>query len=132
MEHQHSAGVLVFDKNKVLLLQYLQGHWDFPKGHVEAGETPEEAALRELLEETGLTAEIIPGFRETISYSFGSHNRIKKDVVFFLGTTNSAEVRLSHEHQGFAWLPFEDALKKVTFENARSLLKKAHIFLNKK
>ena len=61
MKAVQSAGIVVYyQENKhieYLVLQYAAGHWDFEKGHIETGETKEEAAKRELMEEAGLQAE---------------------------------------------------------------------------
>ena len=129
---EKSCGALIFrldgGNRLYLLLHYAGGHWDFPKGHVEKGESEEQTARREIQEETGLAAlEFLPGFREEISYSF-RHNtgeEAQKQVAFFLASTSEKLVRLSDEHIGFAWLPYEAARKKATYENARGLLLKA-------
>jgi len=129
---EKSCGALIFrldgEKRLYLLLHYSGGHWDFPKGHVEKGESEEQTALREIQEETGITAlGFVEGFREEISYSFrhSTGEMADKKVAFFLARTNEKQVRLSDEHIGFAWLPFEAAVKKATYENARMLLGKA-------
>lgn len=75
MKQQHSAGIITYtldDNNEILylLLRYGAGHWDLPKGKIESGETKQEAALRELMEETGLTATIDNNFEEQIKYIF--------------------------------------------------------------
>ena len=132
MALEKSCGALIFRldgaKRLYLLLHYAGGHWDFPKGHVEKGESEEQTARREIQEETGLTSlEFLPGFREEISYTF-RHNtgeEAQKQVAFFLASTSEKLVRLSDEHIGFAWLPYEAARKKATYENARGLLLKA-------
>ena len=68
---ERSAGTVIVCNGEYLLLHYESGHWDFPKGKIEEGETPEQAALRELKEETGIEdAEILPGFTEGIKYFF--------------------------------------------------------------
>ncbi|HSP56131.1 MAG TPA: NUDIX domain-containing protein [Dehalococcoidia bacterium] len=64
-----SAGGIVFRDGQVLLLQRTGGEWVMPKGHIEAGESPEAAAMREVLEETGLTATVVRPAGET-QYSF--------------------------------------------------------------
>ena len=129
---EKSCGALIFrdegGKRLYLLLHYAGGHWDFPKGHVEKGESEEQTARREIQEETGIASlELVPGFREAISYEF-RHNTgemAQKQVAFFLARTSEKLVRLSDEHIGFAWLSYPSARKKATYENARSLLEKA-------
>ncbi|MFA6214081.1 MAG: bis(5'-nucleosyl)-tetraphosphatase [Candidatus Micrarchaeia archaeon] len=132
MALEKSCGALIFrcegGKRLYLLLHYAGGHWDFPKGHVEQGEEEKQTALREIREETGIgTLEFIPGFREEISYSFrhSTGEEAQKHVAFFLAESGEKLVRLSDEHIGFAWLPYQAARKKATYENARMLLEKA-------
>ena len=55
--------------------------------------------------------------------------KIRKKVIFFLAKTNSQEVKLSHEHQDFVWLNYDNALNKVTYKNAVNMLKKSEKFL---
>ena len=79
MREQKSVGIVLFrnasNKNKFLLLNYPQGHWDFVKGKVEEGETPHETALRETKEETGISdIEFIDGFEESVEYNFKFKN----------------------------------------------------------
>ena len=118
-------------KNEFLLLNYPQGHWDFVKGKVEEGETPHETASRETKEETGISdIEFIDGFEESVEYNFKFKNEdIHKTVVFFLAKTNEKKISLSHEHNDFVWLEYDDALKKTTFRNAKNVLSKANEFL---
>lgn len=132
MALEKSCGALIFNvdggKRMYLLLHYAGGHWDFPKGHVEKGEGEEQTARREIEEETGIAAlEFVQGFRETVSYSFrhSDGEPAEKEVAFFLARTIGKKVRLSDEHIGFAWLPYEAARKKATYENAKGLLEKA-------
>lgn len=139
MIKEFSAGIIVFSEYKglreYLLLHYQAGHWDFPKGHIEKGETKEQAALRELYEETGLTAIILPGFHDSLSYVHHlpkTKQLAHKTVYFFVGKTDSNSVSLSHEHIDFIWLAYEKAMKQLTYDNARGLLKKAEMFLTKK
>lgn len=119
---------------KYLLLQYEAGHWDFVKGNVEAGENEQQTAVRELGEETGITdAKFIDGFKETISYFYKRQGAtVFKEVVFFLMETKTVNVKLSFEHIGAIWLTNEDALRRLTFKNARDVLQKANEFLKKK
>lgn len=138
MIKEFSAGISIYfeqkKKREYLLLHYQSGHWDFPKGHIEKGESKQVAALRELYEETGLEAEILPDFEESFSY-FHHLPKTKelahKIVYFFVGKSLSKEITLSHEHIGFAWLPYKQAMEKLTYDNAREVLKKANVFLQK-
>lgn len=134
MKRQFSAGIVTYIKNdqaiEYLLLHYPNGYWDLPKGKIEKGESKEEAAMRELFEETGLSANIKPGFQTELNYFFKEAGEpVNKDVYFFVGQTNSKQVRLSHEHIGYVWLSFEKALKQLTYQNAKDTLTKAHEFL---
>lgn len=100
---------------------------DFPKGHVEKGEKDIETVRREVKEETGIDdLEFVGGFKETIKYFFiADKKKIFKVVTFYLAKTQKNEVKISAEHSGFAWLPLEEALKELSFANARAILKKA-------
>ena len=90
-----------------------------------------ETALRETKEETGITnIEFVDGFEESVEYDFRfKKENIHKKVIFFLAKTNEKNIKLSHEHNDFLWLEYNDALKKTTFENAKNVLTKANEFL---
>jgi len=137
MIYERSAGVVTFRQMKngreYLLLHYPGGHFDFPKGHMEKDESERETALRELKEETGI-AEItwIEGYREKIHYDYHrGENLMSKDVIYFLGRTRQKKVTISFEHKGSEWLPYDEALQKLTFASAKDLLKKAEGFMKK-
>ncbi len=140
MPDEKSCGVVLFrdeeDGRKYLLLHYPGGHIDFPKGHVEPGEENDEylTAHRELTEETGIkNVEFVKGFRHLIHYTYNKKGRQSfKQVVFFVGKTNEKDVTISFEHRGHWWLDYEQALNKLTFENAKNLLKEAEEFVSKK
>jgi bis(5'-nucleosidyl)-tetraphosphatase len=135
---EHSAGAIVFrrepGKMVYLLLHYEEGHWGYPKGHIEKGETIEDTIRREVREETGITdLHFIEGFRElTKYYFFAEGRRIFKTVVFFLAETSTQEVKLSFEHVGFDWLPFPEALERITFKDEKKLLQQADKFIKEK
>ena len=136
MREEYSAGFVVFYGKPplFLLLQYPKGHWDFPKGHLEKKEKESEAAVRELKEETGIrNPKILRGFRHEIKYGFGAKDGafIKKTVTFFLAESKTRKIKVSFEHKGYAWLPFEQAVKRATYKNARELLKLAKKWLDK-
>ncbi|SNQ61814.1 bis(5'-nucleosyl)-tetraphosphatase [Candidatus Methanoperedens nitratireducens] len=134
MMRKKSCGAVVFRKNrevKYLLLHYEAGHWDYVKGEVEKGESERDTVVRELMEETGITdARFIEGFREEIRYFFKMGGRtVYKEAVFFLMETETSEVVLSFEHTGYEWLDYQKAIERLTFENAKNILRKAHTFL---
>lgn len=144
MPVEKSAGAVIFRKegNKIyyLLLHYpgsshraKKDYWDFPKGHLEKGEKLEDAAEREIEEETGLRdINFVEGFKETIRYFFKWEGKnVLKFVTFFLIETKTKNVQISPEHIGYEWLSFEEAIKKLSFKNAQEILKKANDFLRK-
>ena len=144
MPVEKSAGAVIFRKeNKIiyyLLLHYPfsakapKEYWDFPKGHIEKGEKEIETVKREVEEETGLKdLKFIEGFKEWIKYffKFGGKN-ILKFVTFYLVKTKTEEVKVSFEHLGYKWLPYEKALERLTFKNAKKILKKTNSFLSEK
>ncbi len=125
---EQSAGFILFrveqGKRLYLLLDYGH-HWDYPKGHVERGETAWQAAVRELKEETGIgQLNRIGTFERCMEYEFrsGSKGRVLKRVTYFCAQTMTEDVKLSHEHSGYAWLNLQDALGRLTFETARRFL----------
>lgn len=145
MPVEKSAGAIIFRKEGgqtlFLLLQYpssspraKKDYWDLAKGHIEKGENEIETVKREVEEETGLKdIDIFPGFKETIRYFFRfKEKNILKFVTFYLAQTRTEKVKISEEHVGFDWLPYEESLKKLTFKNAKNILKKACDYLSKK
>lgn len=143
-----SVGAVVFRRMRggslqYLMIQYRHGHWEFPRGHVEEGETEEQTMYREIEEETQLThLQMVKGFRESMSFSYTAkgnersereaENRcifIYKKVHFYLAESLGGEVGLSHEHKNYAWLPFEAAYGKLTFDNGRRIITAANEYL---
>ena len=138
VKEHHSAGVVVYrlDENndrKYLLLQYPAGHWDYAKGHLDEGEDIMQAAVRELVEETGIDDVVIhKGIIVPMSYEYNGHGFLhKKRVDYFIGKTKCEEedVVISHEHKDFGWYKYDEAMKILTFDNARDVLLAAESFL---
>ena len=137
MPREVSAGAIIVRKSpsgrEFLILHYELGHWDFTKGHIEKGEDERETVRREVAEETGITdIMFVEGFRETIKYFFKWKGKgIFKIVIFYLVETSQKEVKLSHEHIGYEWLSFGNAMKRLKFKNSRTILEKAYEVLQK-
>ncbi|MFA5767863.1 MAG: NUDIX domain-containing protein, partial [Candidatus Paceibacterota bacterium] len=93
-----------------------------------------DTAKREVEEETGIKElRILPGFKETMKYFFKfKGENIMKFVTFFLAASEEKKVKLSYEHIGFKWLPYDEAIKQLTYNNAKAILKKADSFLSGK
>jgi bis(5'-nucleosidyl)-tetraphosphatase len=137
MYDEISAGAVLhlMDENfeiNYLILNYSYGHWDFPKGNIESGETEIDTIKREVMEETGIIdIKLIEGFRQQISYKYRKKSKlVHKTVIYYLAETKSNKVVLSFEHVNFAWLNFDDALNKLSFENSKKVLKNAKEFLS--
>lgn len=136
MPKEVSAGAVIFKRNKeieYLLLRYEAGHWDFPRGGIEKGEEEKETVVREVGEETGIgDLEFLPGFREKIFWFYKKEGKtIYKEAIFYLAETKTEEIKISHEHIDFKWLPYEAALRQLTFPSGKKVLEKANKFLNK-
>lgn len=132
---EHSAGAVVVNeeggRRYILLLN--AGKWDFPKGNMEKGETELQTVIREVGEETGIKElKIIDGFRNVIEYFYRREGKnVHKRVVYLLAETEEERVIISHEHQGFGWFTFHEALKKASYENSKATLREAEKFLSK-
>jgi bis(5'-nucleosidyl)-tetraphosphatase len=132
---ERSAGAVVFrrvqDSPLYLLLKYPAGHWDLPKGNIEEGEKPMDTMVREVREETGIAdLRVVPGFERKIEYFYRRNGKkVHKTVVFFLAETSLEEVTISFEHQAYGWFDFQDAMKTVTYPNAKKLIKEGEAFI---
>lgn len=135
MIEETSAGIVIFRRERseilFLLLHYPSGHWDFAKGKTEKGESMRQTAIRETREETGISDIVfVENFEKWIKYNF-QHNgeTISKKVVFFLGKTKTRDISISHEHLEFAWMDYQAAMKKITFDNSKRVLAKSKLRL---
>jgi len=132
--YERSCGAVVFrtiddETNFLIIKNKRSAHWSFPKGHVERGETFEETACREVLEETGLHIELIPNFITESEYTI--QGRVEKTVNIFLASTNDTKTVIQEEEiEDFRWFNFEKALDSLKFENDKKILTKANRFLD--
>ena len=131
-----SAGGIVFRLDAgqpvFLLIRDSYRNWGFPKGHLEVGEEPAAAALREVKEETGLSDLSIRGEIETIDWFFRFRGQlIHKICHFFLMETAEATTCPQHAEGITAcrWMRFEEAQSLVSYANAREVLRRAQEML---
>lgn len=131
-----SAGGIVFRRDGAntvyLLIRDSYRNWGFPKGHLEEGELPDAAALREVSEETGLTRLEMRAPVETIDWHFRFRGRlIHKVCHFFL--MESADTRTKPQRaEGITackWARYDDASRLLSYPNARAVLAHAHALL---
>ena len=123
MKYEKSCGAVVFNGDKVLVIQQVKGHWGFPKGHVEPGETEVETAKREIKEETNLDVEINDKYRYVEHYS--PKEGIEKDVVFFVAKKVGGDVKVQEEEvRCTEWLLPEDAMERLTYDSSKRILGK--------
>lgn len=128
-EEQHSAGGLVVRGSEVLLISTAGGRrWQLPKGHLEPGEQPAEAAVREVREETGVSGRVVaplPG----IDYTFIERGlrRIQKHVDYFLLEYESgSETDFDpHEVVSARWFAWAEAVAKLSHANERRVAERA-------
>jgi 8-oxo-dGTP pyrophosphatase MutT (NUDIX family) len=127
-----SSGGVVFrvvdDAPEFLLIRDPYRNWGLPKGHLEGAETPAEAALREVAEETGLRELSIVGELPTIDWFFRDRGRlIHKYCHFFLVEALAGETRpqLDEGITECIWRPLPAALATLSYANAREVLRAA-------
>ncbi|MBP7586730.1 MAG: NUDIX hydrolase [Thermoanaerobaculia bacterium] len=126
---QHSAGGLVVRGDEVLLIATAGGRrWQLPKGHLEAGELPAEAAVREVREETGVTGSIVAPL-SGVDYTFleRGRQRIKKHVDYFLLAYESGSEADFEPREVVAarWFPWREAIAKLSHANDRRVAEQA-------
>lgn len=132
--HQYSFGIIPLKPSKkyrwkVLLVQHHVGHWSFPKGHAEGGETAQEAAERELFEETGLKVDQYLDFPPLVENYFfycevpGSSSKEKcfKTVTYFLAKVKGQVTIQEAEIKDSKWVPINNLAESITFQEAKKL-----------
>lgn len=128
-----SAGGVVFRLDAgqplYLLIRDSYQNWGFPKGHLEPGERPEDAALREVAEETGLCDLVAKRAIDTIDWFFRFRGQlIHKVCHFYLMETVESDTS-PQEAEGITacqWVRFEEAESLISYANARDVLRLAH------
>ena len=134
MRYIKSCGFVAYKRienvNHYLIIRSLNGDVGFPKGHMESGESELETAIRELKEETGVDVKVIQGFRRQIEYELRRIPDTIKQSVYFLGQCTSDKIICQEAEVAEAsFISYEDALKILTFEETKNILKDAEIFI---
>ena len=124
MKKEKSCGAVVFNNmNQVLLIKHSEGHWSFPKGHVEENEQEVETALREIKEETNLDVIIDEKVRAIVTYNLKEDT--SKEVVYFKAKALNNNIKLQTEEVlEYKWLSYDEAINLVTFDNDKEILEK--------
>ncbi|MBW3082198.1 NUDIX hydrolase [Bifidobacterium phasiani] len=127
---EYSAGGLIFDEHgrvAIIARHSRSGHleWCLPKGHIEKGETPQQTAVREVHEETGILGEVIESIA-TIDYWFtGTNQRVHKLVHHFALRRISGELTVEgdpdHEAEDAIWVDFKDLDDVLSYPNERKI-----------
>ena len=129
----YSYGIIPLSYNQssmgwdVLLVLHQSGYWAFPKGHANPGESPREAATRELKEETGLSIESFLSeetLQENYSFFLGKQS-IFKTVLYFLASVTGDVVLQEAEISASRWIPLSQAADRATFPEGKKLCAKA-------
>ena len=129
MHHEKSCGAIVYRRFhgniEILLIKHLNsGHWSFPKGHVEDGESEIETAKREIKEETSVDVIIDPTFRETVTYS--PKRDTTKVVVYFLARAKNINfIPQAEEIAEVKWVDIVHANNLLTYDNDKSIVARA-------
>lgn len=131
VQREYSAGGLIFNENNevaVIARHSRSGHleWCLPKGHIEKGETPEETAVREVHEETGILG-VVTGSIATIDYWFtGELSRVHKLVHHYVLEKISGELSVEgdpdHEAEDVAWVKFDELNTVLSYPNERRIV----------
>jgi 8-oxo-dGTP pyrophosphatase MutT (NUDIX family) len=132
MEREFSAGGVVVRGDEVAVIVPVKRGPDgervlgLPKGHPDRGETAEQAAKREVVEETGLEAELIEPLGEVHYYYQRKGRRISKTVAFFLFEYRSGDLAdHDHEVEEARWMPLREASSALTYAGEREMVVRA-------
>ena len=135
-QNETSAGGVVYrlqgGSPLFLLIRDSYQNWGFPKGHLEAGERAEDAAMREVREETGLGDVELRGALETIDWYFRFRGRlIHKVCHFFLMESRSGETSPQHAEgiTACTWVDYSTATTSISYANAKSVLRRAQAMI---
>ncbi len=130
MKREHSAGGVVVrehdGRHEVVVVSPREGVVALPKGHPEAGESLEQAATREVREETGVVAEPVGELGEVRYWYTARGERVLKSVTFFLFEYRSGDVEdHDHEVESAEWVALESAPSLLSYKGESDMAAKA-------
>ena len=121
MKYEKSCGAIVVDDEKVLLVKHNAGHWDFPKGHVEEGETEIETAIREVKEETNIDIKIEKENKYISEYS--PKENVMKTVIYFIGEKVGGQDKPQIEEvSDVEWVDVNKAVERITHQKSKEIM----------
>jgi 8-oxo-dGTP pyrophosphatase MutT (NUDIX family) len=129
--HHRSAGGLVVRGASILLISTQAGRrWQLPKGHIEEGETPEDTAVREVAEETGIIGEVVAPLGIIDFWFVADGRRVHKTVHHFLlraigGALSDADIEVTE----VAWVPLDELSGRLAYADERALVERAPALL---
>jgi len=136
MNIETSCGAVVFTREhgelRYVIVRSLEGFYGFPKGHMEAGETERETALREIEEETGLKVTLLDGFWTEDSHPLIREGRpdVLKWIGYFLAEFQGQTLRAQEEEiSSIQLMTFDEAMNAFQFESSKRILREADAYL---
>ena len=134
MQYEYCSGAVLYTESQESIYYVLvvenDGHCGLPKGHIEFGETEAQAALREIKEETGITAKLAEGFQIAIEYPM-ENGTIKRTTYFCTQYENQALHDHARELLGVKLLPFHEALVSLSHPQVKDVLRQRRIIRQK-
>ena len=140
LSFEKSVGGVLYRKSEAktlfLLVQYRSWQWDFPKGHMEKGESEEQTLRREVFEETGIKdLAILPGFRSSVHYFYTAKGNEKKErllqkkgiyifknAVYYAAQTREEQVRIDFENKAYAWLTYDEVCEHLSNSGSKKVI----------
>ncbi|MEX2054086.1 MAG: NUDIX domain-containing protein [Candidatus Colwellbacteria bacterium] len=141
IKKETTAGLIVYrptkEGPKFLIMYHRGSYWNFPKGHIEHGETGLEAAVRETTEETGLLAKdlkIKRNFKVLERFQFRApKGKVEKMVILYLAEAATSEIKISEEHDGYGWFLYRDSKRILAnYKESLEALRRAYNAISRK